>query len=43
VDIVLEDAPGTVIGIEVKATETVRVKDFLGPTRPADSAGGATA
>jgi hypothetical protein len=30
VDMVLEDAAGTVIGIEVKAAETVRAEDFRG-------------
>lgn len=31
VDVVLEHMAGTVIGVEVKAAETVRAEDFRGP------------
>lgn len=39
VDVVVEDAAGGVVGIEVKASATVQRKDFKGMERLADAAG----
>ena len=39
VDVVVEDLLGRIVGIEVKASATVRAEDFKGMRKPADAAG----